>query len=72
MKAEPPHIDALVREHANARPGRYFDKHHRVSIGAVDSVSVPLVAALVRDSYDLVAMQLPADTREELASASEA
>lgn len=64
VKAEPPHADALIRDHGSIEPGRYLDKNHWISIGPGQSVSASLVEDLVQDSYDLVVDQLPAGRRD--------
>ncbi|MFI2652068.1 MmcQ/YjbR family DNA-binding protein [Micromonospora fulviviridis] len=66
VKSEPPHVDALVREHPSAQPGRYLDKHHWVSIGPGESITRALVGDLVRDSYSLVVEGLPRHDRDHL------
>lgn len=66
IKSEPPHVDALVREHPSAQPGRYLDKHHWVSIGPGENITRALVDDLVRDSYDLVVEGLPRHDRQRL------
>lgn len=70
VKAEPPHADALAREHESIQRGRYLDKHHWVSIGPGESVTASLIEDLVHDSYDLVVERLPARERDELRGAS--
>lgn len=66
VKAEPPHADALIRQHESIQQGRYFDKRHWVSVGPGNSVTASLVEDLVHDSYDLVIEQLPAHERDQL------
>jgi predicted DNA-binding protein (MmcQ/YjbR family) len=66
VASEPPHVDALVREHPSAQPGRYLDKHHWVSIGPGETITRALVDALVRDSYGLVVEGLPRHDRQHL------
>ena len=66
VKAEPPHIDALVTRHESIQPGRYLDKYHWVSIGPGTGVTESLVQDLVRESYDLVVDGLPRRDRERI------
>ncbi len=66
VKAEPPRVDALIREHESIQRGRYLDKHHWVSLGAGESVTASLIEGLLQDSYDLVTEQLPVRERDEL------
>lgn len=66
VKAEPPHVDGLVSTYPSARPGRYLDKRHWVSIGTGAGITQGLVEDLVRDSYDLAVERLPRHERDQL------
>lgn len=66
VKAEPPQVDALVREHPTATPGRYLDKDHWVSLGPGVGISRELIQTVVRDSYYLAVDQLPRKARDRL------
>ncbi|MFW0785118.1 MmcQ/YjbR family DNA-binding protein [Gordonia sp. CPCC 206044] len=68
VKSEPPHVDALVRDHPSVQPGRYLDKHHWLSIGAGKNITRALVEELVQDSYDLVVDNLARGERDRLTS----
>lgn len=53
VKADPHHADALQRDHESITAGRYFDKHHWISIGPGRGITKKLIEDLVHGSYDL-------------------
>lgn len=66
IKCDPPHAEALIREHATIGPGRYLDKHHWVSISSGPGITAALVEDLVRESFELVLEQAPRHERDRI------
>ena len=65
LKAAPPHVEALVRDHDWIVPGYHMNKKHWITV-TVDPRSGAdggLVEDLIVNSYDLVVAGLPRDRR---------
>lgn len=53
VKVDPHFGDALRRDHGTITPGRYFDKHHWISVGSGPVITAALIVDLVHGSYEL-------------------
>ncbi|ALV45299.1 hypothetical protein MB46_07115 [Arthrobacter alpinus] len=53
VKVDPHQGDALRRDIDTITAGRYFSKHHWISIGSGAGITTELIGDLVLDSYDL-------------------
>jgi predicted DNA-binding protein (MmcQ/YjbR family) len=59
LKAAPPHVEALVREHDWIIPGYHMNKRHWVTLDVGRATDPRLVEDLIVNSYDLVVATLP-------------
>ena len=63
IKADPPHAEALVREHDWVKPGYHMNKRHWVTMTLGPGADSQLVTDLIVNSYELVVAGLPRDRR---------
>lgn len=70
LKADPLDSDVLIQANGSITPGRYLDRHHRISVRPGPDITETLVDELVRESYDLVVDGLPAAARYRLSTDS--
>lgn len=63
LKADPPHAEALVRDHGWITPGYHMNKRHWVTVTIGPDVDPQLVTDLIVNSYELVVAGLPRDKR---------
>lgn len=58
IKADPPHAEALVREHDWIKPGYHMNKRHWVTVLLDGSVPDDLLVEIVTESHRLVAPRI--------------
>ncbi|TAJ49421.1 MAG: MmcQ/YjbR family DNA-binding protein [Herbiconiux sp.] len=63
LKAQPPYVEALVREHPWITPGYHMNKKHWITVQVGPDADAQLVEDLIVNSYDLVVAGLPRTSR---------
>ena len=63
LKAQPPYVEALVREHPWITPGYHMNKKHWITVRIGPDADAQLVEDLIVNSYDLVVAGLPRASR---------
>ena len=59
LKADPPHAEALVRDHPWITPGYHMNKRHWVTVTIRPDADPQLVTDLIVNSYERVVEGLP-------------
>jgi len=63
LKADPPHAEALVRDHPWIAPGYHMNKRHWVTVTVGPDADPRLVTDLIVNSYERVVEGLPRHKR---------
>ncbi|HEX5308554.1 MAG TPA: MmcQ/YjbR family DNA-binding protein [Solirubrobacteraceae bacterium] len=72
LKCEPELAQALRVAHPDVRPGYHLNKRHWNTVIIGGSLPEQMVKDMIEDSYELVVDRLPASSRQELGSPTNA